>query len=616
MTKINSSSAGIMCALLLSAFSAIAQVPIIEKDFDISRKSKNGYLGGIDINSEKQTLDMVFVLRSSTKRKVNREVYTFDKDLNLLNTVKDEQEIEKMKSKYKWFNFKGDSYISHSLNASANLTGKLVFRKKEITWKYLWLSGGYNKSVKQLDKVKPTTDNAEKYIFRGGSYEVESDSTVLVIAGKQDKKNDFAGSMMHYDILSCDNNVNIKPVGNIDFQYPNVPIYSGPLEDDNQELTNDDFPRDWILVFAPQGGSGIGKLADPKPTNYTYVRLNSQGQLVEKFNFNSPTNGWRVLGAYEKDGGVYVYGSATTKDPESKYINQVYKTPLVATTSADAEEQKEAAGGGLGKIGLGGLGKGISMLSGSADMGVNQDAVDAALDELKYTNFQIGKISNGKFDFLNSSSIEDFEKVQAKPTDQKKYVEFDGKKFVINGIFFTSAGDILVNGQDFKKVAMGKNKGERIYKGVYMFQFDQAGTLKKNYGIFLDQSKTSGMFNQAPITSDMVKTTSYIQESGDKKSIYWMMRMAKSIHKEVNVDYGFSTKTTTTTWEPLYNMEYGSINTADGTLSDFKTLGDSEKRKFYLFKNANTAKMGNYTFMFSETERGDKVLISRLDLKN
>ena len=612
MNKNYISSVGLLCLILLSTMCALAQVPIIEKEFDISRKAKNGYLGGIDINSEKQTLDMVFVLRSTTKRMVKREVYTFDKDLNLLNTVKDEQAIEKMKTKYKWFNFKGDSYVSNSLSASANLTGKLVFRKKEITWKYRWLLGNYNKSVKQLDKVKPTS-NAEQYFFRGGAYEVESDSTVLVVAGKQEKKGDYVGSLKHYDILSCDNNVNIKVASSIDFDFPNAPIYSGPLEDDNEELSNDDFPRDWILVFAPQGGSGIGKLADPKPTNYTYVRVNPQGQIVEKFSFDSPTNGWRVLGAYEKEGGVYVYGSATTKDPESKYINQVYKTPLVATTSADAEEQKESTGGGIGKLGLGGLGKGMSMLGGTADFGITQDAVDAGLDELKYTNFQIGKISGGKFEFLTSPTIADFEKVQAKPADQKKFVEFDGKKFVINGIFFTSNGDILVNGQDFK--TLGKGKG-RSYKGVYMFQFDPTGNLKRNYGIFLDQSKTSGFFNTSPLTSDMIKTTSFIQESGDKKSVYWLMRMAKSIHKEVDVDFGFNSKTTTTTWEPLFNMQYGAINTADGTLSDFKTLGESEKKKFYLFKNANTIKMGNYTFMFSETERGDKVLISRLDLKN
>ena len=598
--------------VVLSITRAQAQLPVLEKSFEISRKSKNGYLGGINVDDKKQTMDMVYVLRSTTKKKVKREIYTFDKDLNLLNTVKDEQYLEEMKKSYKWFNFKGDSYQTHSLSASANLTGKLVFRKKEITWNYLWLTGEYNKSVKQLEKVKPTTDNSEKYIFRGGSYEVETDSTVLVLAGKQEKKNDFVGSMMHYDILSCDNQVNIKTVGKLDFDYPNAPVFSSPLEDDNADLDNDDFPRDWVLVFAPQGGSGLGKAADPSTTNYTYVRLNPQGQQVERFTFNSPSNGWRVLGAYEREGSVFLYGSATTKDVKSKYINQIYKTVMVATTSADADE-KEVANAGS-KSPFGAISGGLSMLKGTADLGITQDKIDDLMDELKYTNFQLGKITNGKFDFLSSPSIDDFDSKKAKPADQKKYVDFDGKRFVINGISFSTSGDLFVNGQDFKKINSGKAKGQRSYKGVYMFQFDQTGNLKRNYGVFLDQSKTSGLFNNAPLTSDMYPSRSTIQESADGKNLYWLMRMVRSIHKESHTTYGYYSNSTTTTWEPLFSMEYGSINVADGQLSDFKVLGESEKKKFYLYKKADNAKMGAYNYMFSETEKGDKILISRMDL--
>jgi hypothetical protein len=593
---------GIITIAMLWATTAVAQLPVLEKSYDISRKAKNGYLGGVEVDAAKETFDMVFVLRSSTDKKVKREIYTYDKELNLVNTVKDEQELAVMKKKYKWFNFKGDSYQSHSLSASANLTGKLVFRKKEITWKYLWLTGGYNKSVKQLEKVKPTSDNSEQYIFRGGAYEVKSDSTVLVLAGQQEKKNDLAGSMMHYKILSCDNNVNIKTLGSIDFNYPKAPIYSAPLDDDNAELDNDDYPRDWIVIFAPQGGNGLGKVADPKTTDYTYVRMNTQGEVLEKFDFESPSNGWRVLGAYDHEGSVFLYGSATTKDVNSKYIDQVYKNQIMTPTTSADEEEKETSNAS-------GLKAGFAMLSGSADFGLTQSKIDAVLDELKYTNFQIGKVSNGKFDFMSSPAIDEFEKKRAKPSDQKKFVEFDGKSFVINGISFSKSGDLFVNGQDFKKIKNG-----RSYKGVYMFQFDATGNLKRNYGVFLDQSKTSGFFNNSPLTSDMIPSRSFIRESGDGKSLYWMMRMAKSTHKESNTTFGFGSNTVTTTWTPLYNMEYGNINIADGELSEFKFLGESEKKKFYLFPNVTSTQLGNYNLFFSETEKGDKVLVSRVDL--
>lgn len=592
--------------LALCSAPAFAQLPILEKSYDISRKAKNGFLGGVDVDEAKGTFDMIYILRSSD-RKIKREIYTFDKELNLINTVKDEEDVAKMRTRYKWFNFKGDSRVTHSLSASANLTQKLVFRKKEITWKYLWLSGSYSKSVKQLEKVKPTTDNSEQYVFRGGAYEVKTDSTVLVVAGIQEKKNDLVNSMLHYQILSCDNNVNIKTLGTIDFQYANAPIYSAPLDDDDSELDNDDNPRDWILVFAPQGGSGLSKVSDPKTNNYTYVRLNTKGEVLEKFNFSSPTNGWRILGAYEHEGSVFLYGSANNKDPDSKYINQLYKTTMVPTTSADDDEKEESSAGS--SSGFGAFKTGFSALTGSADFGVTQSKIDLILDELKYSNFQIGKIHDGKFDFLSDPTIDDFDKIKAKPSDQKKYVEFDGKSFVINGISFSKAGDIFVNGQDFKKV-----KNKRSYKGVYMFQFDPQGNLKRNYGVFLDQSKTSGFFNSSPLTSDNIASRSYIQESGDSKNLYWMMRMAKSVHKESNTTFGIGSSITTTTWSPLFSMEYGSINIADSQLSDFKTLGESEKKKFYLFANIPSTRIDNYSLFFSETEKGDKILISRVDL--
>ena len=592
----------ILTLLLLSA-SVYGQLPVLEKSYDISRKAKNGYFGGVEINQAKGTFDMIYVLKSSD-RKIKRETYTFDKELNLINTVKDEEDVEKMRAKHKWFNFKGDVRVTHSLTASANATFKLVFRKKEITWKYRWLSGSYDKSVKQLEKVKPKSDNSEQYIFRGGSYEVKSDSTVLVIAGKQEKKNDYAGSMLHYQVLSCDNNVNIKPLAPIDFQYANMPIYSAPLEDDDAELDNDDNPRDWVLVFAPIGGSGTDKIKDPQTTNYTYMRLNTKGDILERFNFQSPTNGWRVTGAYEHEGAVYIYGAANNKNSDSKYINEVYKFTMVPTTSASDKEKEEA---GTGKAGS--ISSMFSMVGGTADMGITQGQIDVFMDNLKYSNFQIGKISKGKFDFIKAPAIEEFQKLQEKPAGQKKFVDFDGKSFVINGISFSKSGDIFVNGQDFTT-----SKAKRNYKGVYMFQFANTGELKRNYGVFLDQNKTSGFFNSSPLTSDNIATRSFVQESMDGKNLYWMMRMAKSIHKESNTTSDSFVSTTTTSWKPLYSMEYGSINIADNQLSEFHTLGDSEKKKFYLYPNISSTRFGNYSLFFSETEKGDKILLSRVDL--
>lgn len=582
-----------LIALILGASIKVkAQVPILEKTHDVSRKAKNGYLGGIEMNAEKETIDMVYVLPSLLPRKVKTEIYTYDKDLNLINTVKEEEFLEKVRTRWKWFNYRGDIYVTTTLTASVDLGLKLVFRKKLITYTYNWYYGTYMKKVKQLEKVKPTTDTDAKYAYKC-SYEVPSDSSVLVIAGVPEKKTQNAWKK--FEIMSCDNQVNIKTIGKFDFEFPNNPCFSAPLQDENTSVSNDDMPRDWIVVFAPMG---TFKEKDPKPTNYTYFRLTPKGEIKERFTFTSPSNGWRIQGAYEKNGSVFLYGSAITKNPDEKYIESVINGGMVPTTSASPEEKKLAAAQPVGPMG------GFAAM-GSTDFGQTQEELDQTLDELKYTNFQIGKVTNGKFDFISSPSIDEFEQKQAKPADQKKFVVFDGKKFVVNGISFTSSGDIFISGQDFVK-----KDNTRIYKGIYMFQFDPNGTLKKNYGVFVDQKKKKGFFNDANLTSDMIIANNYIYESADKKSLYWLLKSAKNVECTGTKNANQNTQVC----KPLYGFDYGAINIATGELSEFKTFGEDEKRTFYLFENTGGYVMNNYLFFFNESLKGGQILLTRMDL--
>ena len=115
----------LILVLMLYSAAASAQLPVLEKSYDISRKAKNGYLGGIYIDSAKGTFDMVYVLRSSA-RKVKREIYTFDKELNLLNTVKDEEEVDRQRGKH---------------HRQPDLQAGSQNRDKEVTPKLEWVTG-------------------------------------------------------------------------------------------------------------------------------------------------------------------------------------------------------------------------------------------------------------------------------------------------------------------------------------------------------------------------------------------------------------------------------------------------------------------------------------------
>jgi hypothetical protein len=589
----------ILISLVVVANSLFAQ-DMLEKAHPISRKAKRGYLGNIE-KKENGNFDMIYVLPSSS-RKIKYEIYHFDKDANQTGVDKDEIEIEKAKTKWHWFNYKGDFFVANSLTASANMTSQLVFRKKEITAHYNWWTGHYVRKIEMKAKVKPRDENGNKYGFAGGAYEVERDSSVLVMALKSTKSYEAASTT--FELLKCDNNVNITPLKTITFPYAMRCIFSKPLQDEQSDaIENDDMPRDWILIYAP---SNLGRKATKAPDNdankFQYLRISPEGVVKEQFGFASPTAGFRILDAYEKNGKVLLYGMGIGK--EDKLIDEIFKINMVATTSASADEKSEsnAKAGSLAAMG--------GMFSGKADMGIPQEDVDAQLDELKYTHFAFATLQNGQ---LTSASITDMKEVNTKavaPEGEKRPLKFDGNKFFVGNVQIMSDNSIVMCTQDFKTTKAG-----RIYKGMYMMHFTEKGELMHNYTVEIEQKNKRGFFNKSPLTSDMFTAKSYLYESADKSKITWVMHIVKAIDKDQSIEFGFNSSTTTTSWSPLYGVEYGTIDLAKGKSSAFKTLGDDERREYYLFAEHNSLAIENYVYFFSETSRGDKILISRLGLK-
>ena len=607
---------------------------VLEKDYDISRKAKKGYLGGIE-GKDNGTFDMIYFLPSS-KKKVKIETYSFDKEANLVNTVKDEWEIEKARKRYKGLTYKGDLLINKAISVSSNMMGKMVYKNREVTAKYNWLAGGYVKKVKMLDKQKLVNENGDEYLF-GGAYEVEKDSAILVIGYPYSKeKADFS----KMDLLKVNNDGKITNLESINTTYQLRPVFSKPLlDDDSKNIENDDLPRDWIHIMSPAKGTA------GTPNEMIYFRISPEGKIKENFKFVAPTAGYRIINAYEKNGEVILYGLGIKKDGKS---TEEILGSVVAATSMDNEEIEQTKGGSsaaeniIGKVsGLGGLisaaKKTVNVVSGKEEMMPSQDALDAIMDEKKYTDFIVCKMSGGKAVFVNATPITELNQKAVAGPDMKKPLEFDGKKFKTNNFQILNDGSMLLSFQDFKKnnsrgggnkflntlagvqtSSSGKSY-DRIYQGLYMLHFSPDGHLNKNYTVLLDQKNKKGFFNNSPMTADNFSATSYIIQSKDGKSVNWIMEMVKAI--DVDTDFssmmnfnGTTTNTTTTSYAPFYSIEYGKLDLQSGISSEFRTLGDLEKKKYYLYEKYNRIQLGDYTYFFSETPKGDRVLISRIDL--
>lgn len=583
---------------LVTVTTVMAQNPMLEKDYEISRKAKKGYLGRIE-KLEDGKFDMIFILKGTNNRRIKSEIYHFDKDANLLGVEKDEQELDKVKKRWKWFSFKGDYFITNAVSASANMMGDLVFKKKKITGYYNWWKGKYDRSSKMLDKVKPRGDGGKKLKFLGGAYEIERDSTILVMSYDADQPKEKLGTT--YKLIKADNNLNLNFLPDVVFPHAVTCVFSKPLLDEESEtIDNDDMPRDWILVYAPTDAFGKSARAED-PSLFEMLRITPEGSIKERFQFKAPTVGWRILDAYEKDGSVLLYGMGAGK--ENKFVNKIFKTQMVPTTSNSADEQSATnTGGGLG------------MLMGKNDIGVTQEVIDGQMDLMKFNSFVFAKIRNQKVEFAKITEIDEVNEKSTCPPDMKKPLKFDGNKFTVSNVNFLTDNSVVLSFQDFKTTKAGN-----IYKGMYMLHFDPTGNLIKNYTVTLDQKNKKGFFNNSPLTSDMVPAKSFVYQAGDPTKLNWVMHIVKAIDVDTDVssNYGFSgtTTTVTKTYTPLYSIQYGVIDLKNKTASDFKTLGEDEKRKFYLYPSNNYLQHGSYIYFFSETTRGDKMLVSRLPLE-
>ena len=600
---------------------------VLEKDYEISRKAKKGYLGGVEAK-ENGGFEMVYFLPSS-RRKVKVEAYTFDKDANLTNTMKDEWDVEKVKKKWKFFNFKGDEYTTTAASVSTNLTGKMMFKKREIKAKYNWLAGDYVKRVKLLDRQKLTSENGEEYLF-SGAYEVERDSTIYALAYPYTK----GAAMQSLDLVKISNTGESRKIASVATPSPVKPIFSKPLLDENsRDVSNDDFPRDWIVVLAPTKIYGKGSAGNPN--QLTYLRISPEGNVKEQFNFTAPSAGYRILNAYAKGNEVILYGMGIKK--EGKYADEILGATVSPSSMDDNEQAAAKSTGGM----LGGLGKMANMVSGKDDMAPSQQSLDNALDEKKYDDFIIAKISGQQLSVIRATPMAELNSKAVAGPDMKKALEFDGKKFVTNNFQILKDGSMMLSVQDYKPEGKGiglpggKMLGalagvstsrsgdsyDRIYKGMYLLHFSPEGSLVRNYTVQLDQKNKRGFFNNSPMTADNFPAIGYLIESKDGKSVNWVMEIVKAIDVDTDVSTfsnffsGTSTTTTTKSYSPFYSIEYGKLDLATGKSSEFRTLGDLEKKKYYLYPKHNRLQIGDYTYFFSETPNGDRLLVSRMDVK-
>ncbi|MBX3102814.1 MAG: hypothetical protein KF690_09925 [Bacteroidetes bacterium] len=453
-----------LCCIL--AIRAKAQQLDINSTHELTGKSKRGYLGKVIYDEASETTDLIFVTKA-TESKVKMEHYFFDKEYKFLRMEEDIIELEKANAKYKWFKYRGENYSKEWISVESNLVGTLVLKRKRADYKWSWWDGGYNITIKLLEKLKPRNEDGGKYFVYNMFDNLATGNTMVLTGAKPAKgeTNAFKQST-EFEIVEVTPDLDVIVKDKFKFDYPMTIVYSSIVsnpgaEDEGEAFTDangnvipDLSTGDLVLLMAP-ADVGMKKANNPNAKAYTYLRINSQGKVIARVDIPSATSTWGIYQAFNSGQDIYLLGPTQDK----AYYNMA--------------------------------------------------------DKEKWTGFQLAKISGGKLVWVTNNNMDDFEARLQTPPSQKRAPAYKGKKFHYTTSLLTSKGEIFVAGQNLN------TGGETIdFTDVLLFHFDNQGKLRAQYG---------GRRNENNKYAKANPTTQNMYESTDGSKVYWMIAELKDI---------------------------------------------------------------------------------------
>lgn len=543
----------LMLALFIATPMLVAQQLELEKTYKISRASKRGELSGLDYDKEAKTYTLTY-FTGQKKNTFKYEQYVFDTDFNFIKDGEFEEDAEKMKKKFKWFRFKGETYVTEGNTMENNMMGTLVLKKKRITSTYKWLLGGYTSKTDILEKVKPKTDDGNTYTaITSAEDDINGDLYILAtVKPKMSAKgNEDVGAMR---LLKFNKDLDLVKTLDFDFPYTQSLAFGRALEVpdfDNPENTG---VEGIVFVFAPSNAMGKKK-ADPNNNNYTYIAVNADCKITERFSFDSPASYWRIDEVLTFDNGdKYFYGPAAAG--KDKYFNEGVKP-------------------GFG----------------------NQNG------EVKYKSVQLLKASGGKLAYITETSLEEFKAKQQFPPNQKKTPDYNGREFAVRSYEFGTNGDLYVLGQNYDKNKEGQIKR---FEDVLGFHFDTNGKLRAQYGLDTKEAgvtiETSTQYHITyKVVSQLTTTYACPQQliEGTDGNMYWILQEIKGMREGKLLTY----------------PRIGRITPGSATMTDLVTFGKGAG--YYLNPNYPTLETdkGETLIFFGADKPGKELWFARVKLK-
>ena len=530
----------VILPLLLIAFVAQSQTVDIEKTYDVSKEAQKGFIHLINNDEAKQQLDVIYRVRAK-RNQMKFISYSFDYNFSLVNQGEEIVDMEKeLPSKYRPKRYKGENYEREGLFVEPNMMGTLVLKRKVTHFNWNWFTSNYSVNTSVEGKLKAKTDDDKKLFYH---YHIENndDGTAMILAGeKGSPKEGPLNHMMNYHFVKYDINLTKLADVSVNFETPQALAGLWSFLDENENQS------DFVALFAttkvPRYVGG-GKMWGKDPTEYTYVRVSYDGKLIDRITFNSPNSLWRVDEFMKaKDGSVYFYGPSNDEKGEY-YVNRT----------------------------------------------------EVSSDKTKWPQFQLAKVTNGKIDFVTSTSMEEFKSKLKPQPDGKKGEPYNGRRVVFSEAIVSPIGDLVLAGQNYgiARNAKGQISG-REYEDLVMFHFDNKGKLISEYTMNKKKAATS-------------PDIQFFEFSSDGKSMYWSFFDNIDTKTVKELDFVIE--------KPLGMPKMAKINLGTGAFEKYSEYGKGDNFAHYggilnYLKFTNT----NQVNFLGENKKGSSLWFARVNL--
>lgn len=407
---------------LLFGANVYAQTVELEKMHELSKRAKRGYLYHVNQDAETGNIDLVFIT-SQNSRRIKMEIYSFDKEYNLLDQRQEEQEIEnnriklrlgksdvEIKVKYK------EPIVREGISVERNFTGTLVLKRKRVTYTWSTFFQEYTKSVKTLEKVKPKTDEGDKYLLLN-YYEDDYTGDAVVIATPKSEM-----GYQRITLMKFNKDLDMVAKKDIDFPYAMGAFYKSVINRQNPEDEDIPIAEGAFFMLAPSRW-GKNKAPKDKTNEFEILRFDNDFKNVVRVPYKAATSLWRIDEDFTHNTSHYFYGLSA--DTKGKYYDQI-------------------------------------------------------INPNKFKSVQVMKYNEAtnQVEFITNTNLDEMKAKIKTPPAQKRKPVFKGGQFDRKIAMVNDREEFILSGQNYK---VSKNK--KVYQDVITLYFDNKGVLKAMYGI-------------------------------------------------------------------------------------------------------------------------------------